>query len=330
MASLTDERNGGEHREPGRGRWAEVPPDIPAPGWKDVALRLRERIGADRVSLVAAGIAFYGLLALVPALTAVMALSGAFVEPDEVVAQIDALSGVLPGEVVAIVEDQAIAVAGSAPQGLGLAAGAGLLFALYSASRGVASLIQGLNIAYDEREERGFLRLAATTLALTLVLILGLVIGLGVTVAVPTALGLLEAGGAGATLATVAVWAGLVLLTMLGLAVLYRFGPSRRSPEWAWVSPGAVAGCFGWILASAGFAFYVANFGAYNESFGALGGVIVLLLWFWISAFVVLMGAELNAELEAQTRKDTTVGPDAPMGRRGATKADRPGRAAGM
>ena len=131
------------------------------------------------------------------------------------------------------------------------------------------------------------------------------------------------------TLITLGFWGALLALTMFGLSLLYRYAPSRDEPEWKWASVGAIVGCLLWIVASAGFAFYVSNFGSYNESFGTLAGVIVLLMWFWISAFIILLGAELNAELEAQTRADTTQGRDQPMGLRDAEKADNLGEATG-
>ena len=147
--------------------------------------------------------------------------------------------------------------------------------------------------------------------------------------ALPVALSLVDLGGYFELFLTAGLWIALVLLTMFGLSVLYRYATSRDHPEWAWASVGAVIGCLLWIVASASFAFYVGNFGSYNESFGTLAGVIVLLMWFWISAFIILLGAELNAEMEAQTRKDTTVGKDLPMGRRDAVKADNLGEAEG-
>ncbi|WP_108482830.1 YihY/virulence factor BrkB family protein [Oceaniglobus ichthyenteri] len=311
-----------------RGRNAETPVGIPAIGFKDVAFRVKDEIADDRVGLLAAGVAFYGLLALFPAITALIAISGLLVEPSQIVAQMEQLSGLVPQEVLTIVTDQASEVAGSRSGGLGLAAIFGLLLALYSASKGMGSLIQGLNVAYDEEEKRGFFKLKLVTLGLTLLLILGLLIGLGATLAVPAVLAFLDMGPLVATIITAVPWIGLVFLTIFGLSALYRYGPSRDEPEWKWASAGAITGCVMWIVASAGFAFYVSNFGSYNESFGTLAGVIVLLMWFWISAFIILLGAELNAELEAQTRHDTTVGEDKPMGTREAVKADNLGEAA--
>lgn len=310
-----------------RGRYAETPTDIPALGWKDIAFRVKDEIAADRVGLIAAGVAFYGLLALFPAITALVAISGLLVEPSQIVDQLESLSGLMPDEVITIVTKQATAVAGSRDGGLGLAALFGILVALYSASKGMASLIEGINVAYDEEEKRGFIRLKLVTFALTLFLMIGLLIALMATLGLPAILAVLELGAVFEFLMTASLWIGLFCLTVFGLSVLYRYAPSRDEPEWKWASPGAVISCLIWVVASAGFAFYVGNFGSYNESFGTLAGVIVLLMWFWISAFIIFLGAELNAEMEAQTRADTTKGPDAPMGSRDAVKADTLGEA---
>lgn len=311
-----------------RGRNAETPAEIPAAGWKDIAFRLKDEIAEDRVGLIAAGIAFYGLLALFPAITAIIAISGLMVEPSAIVEQMRELSGVMPQEVITIITKQATAVAGSREGGLGLAAALGILIALYSASKGMASLIQGMNVAYDEEEERGFIKLKLITFALTIVLMIGLLVALLSMLGLPAVLAFVDLGTVVETVITICFWVALLALTILGLSVLYRYAPSRDEPEWKWASMGAVAACVLWIVASAGFAFYVSNFGSYNESFGTLAGVVVLLMWFWISAFVILLGAELNAELEAQTRADTTQGHDQPMGARDAQKADNLGEAA--
>jgi membrane protein len=189
----------------------------------------------------------------------------------------------------------------------------------------MGSLMEGMNVAYDEQEERGFIRLKLETLGLTLFLIFGLLTCMTVMTATPVLLQMLDLGAMAETLSTLVIIAALFVLTLIGLAVLYRYGPSRDTPEIKWSSPGALAACVLWIVGSAGFAFYVANFGSYNESFGALGGVVILLMWLWISAYVIILGAELNAEMEAQTRHDTTVGDNMPMGERDAQKADRLG-----
>ena len=310
-----------------RGRRADAPTGIPAKGWKDVALRVWGEIGKDHVGLIAAGVAFYGLLAIFPGIAAAMAIAGLVTEPQQIVDQLQQVSQVLPQEAATIIVDQAAAVAGSEEGGLGLAAIVGILLAIYSASKGMSSLMEGLNVAYDEEEKRGIVHRTIDTLWLTLMLILGLLIGLGSTIVLPAVLGILGLGDTLEWVVSFARWPILLVLTLLGLAVLYRFGPSRDHPQWSWLTPGAAVATVLWVIGSAGFAFYVSNFASYNETFGALGGAIILLMWLWLSAYIVLIGAELNSEMEAQTRKDTTVGPDQPMGTRGARKADRLGEA---
>ncbi|MFD1881349.1 YihY/virulence factor BrkB family protein [Paracoccus pacificus] len=308
-----------------RGRQAESPTDIPAEGWKDIALRVKSELADDHVGLIAAGVAFYALLAIFPALTALMALGGLVLEPSEVTAQLDKLTNVMPQEAAQIILDQAVSVAGSREGGLGLAFIVGLLLAIYSASKGMGSLMEGLNVAYDEEETRGFISKTLWTLGLTVFLILGLILGLLATLALPAVLNLIALPDWLETGMGLARWVILALMTVFGLAVIYRYGPSRDDAEWKWLSPGAVAACLIWVIASVGFSIYVSNFGSYNETFGSMAGVIILLMWLWISAFIILMGAELNAEIEAQTAHDTTVGPDEPMGERDAEKADRLG-----
>jgi len=284
-----------------RGRQATSPHQIPIKGWKDIFLRLKDEVAQDRVGLVAAGVAFYGLLALFPAITAILAIGGLLVEPSQIIAQLESLAGFVPEAAMTIIIDQATSVAGSREGGLGLAALVGILLALYSASKGMGSLIEGMNVAYDEQESRGFIRLKLETLGLTLFLIFGLLVAMTAMIAVPLILQTLKVGALAGALGSVVVIASLLALTLVGLAVVYRFGPSREMPELKWISPGAVTACLLWFAGSVGFAFYVGNFASYNESFGALGGVVILLMWLWISSYVIILGAELNSEIEAQT-----------------------------
>ncbi|MGR3550851.1 YihY/virulence factor BrkB family protein [Pseudooceanicola sp.] len=311
-----------------RGRYAETPRAIPAKGWKDIAFRVKDEMGSDHVGLIAAGVAFYALLAIFPAITALMALAGLAMEPAEVTLQLKTFTAMIPKEAAQIILDQAVAVTGSEETGLGLAFVLGLLLAIYSSSKGMGSLIEGLNVAYDESEQRGFIKKMFTTLTLTLFLIVGLLMGLAASLAVPAVLGFVTLPSWLETTVALSGWVILAALTVFGLAVLYRYGPCRTNAQWKWLSPGALAASLIWIIASLGFSIYVSNFGSYNESFGSMAGVIILLMWLWISAFIVLLGAELNSEIEAQTRYDTTVGPGEPMGERGAVKADTLGRSA--
>jgi len=309
-----------------RGRNADSPTRIPTSGWKDILLRVKDQIGKDHVGLIAAGVAYYGLLALFPAITALMALAGLALDPGEVTDQIESLATLIPEKAADIIQSQAVAVAGSQNTGLGLALVLGLGLALFSAARGMGSLIEGLNVVYDEEEKRGFIKLMLVKLGLTLLLIVGLIAGLGGTLAVPAVLAFVELPGWLETVLGLARWLILGVLTLGGLAALYRWGPSREEARWKWLTPGTAVACALWLIGSVALSLYVSNFGSYNETFGSMAGVIVLLIWLWLSAYVVLLGGELNAEIEAQTTRDTTTGPDAPMGERGATKADRLGK----
>ena len=306
-----------------RGGLAERPSAIPRPGWRQVLGRVWRALNTDHVGLIAAGVAFYGLLALFPAITASMALGGLVLEPPRVTEQLQSFAGVLPQEAAEIVLGQARDVAGQ-QRGLGLAALLGIVLALWSASRGVASLVEGLNVAYGERETRGFFKRTAIILALTVCMIVGLIAGLGAALVLPTIFAIVDLGVTAEILLRGARWLLLMAMTILGLSILYRFGPDRRGAKWRWLTPGSVTACGLWLAASIGFSVYVSNFGSYNESFGALAGVVILLMWLWLSAYAVLIGAALNAEAEMQTRVDTTAGPDRPMGRRGAHVADTP------
>lgn len=288
-------------------------------------LRVYGRIMEDNIGLIAAGVAFYGLMGLFPGIAALMAIGGLMLEPSVVATEIQQLVAILPTEAAQIIIDQATEVAGSHEGGLGLAVIIGLATALYSSSRGVASLIQGINVAYGERETRGFLSVLAMTLVLTLFLIIGLVVTVAAIIALPIVIGFLPLGALAEDLVLILRWPIVTGMVILALAVLYRWGPCRNPPKWRWATPGAVLACLLWILGTFGFGFYVGNFGSYNETFGTLGGVVILMLWMWLSAFIVLLGAEFDAEMEAQTRKDSTIGPPRPMGQRGATKADELG-----
>ncbi|WP_299851526.1 YihY/virulence factor BrkB family protein [uncultured Roseovarius sp.] len=309
-----------------RGRQATSPTKIPQAGWIDILWRVKSRVSDDRISLLAAGIAFYALLALFPAIAALLAIGGLVMDPPQIIEQMTRFAGVVPSDVISIIEDQATAVTGSSDTGLGLTLVVSVALALWSSSRGMASLVQGLNIVYEEHEKRGYFILNIQILILTLLLILGFLIGIAAIVVLPAVLHYVTLGNVGEILIGVLRWVLLIAMTMFGLAIIFRYGPSRSNAKWRWVSPGAVLGCLFWIIASVAFTFYVTRFSTYNESFGAIGGVIVLTLWLWISAFVIMLGAELNAEIEAQTKKDSTAGPPEPMGKRGAFKADNLGK----
>ncbi|MGH6899966.1 MAG: YihY/virulence factor BrkB family protein [Geminicoccaceae bacterium] len=307
-----------------RGRQADRPFQIPRAGWRDILLRTKNEISADHLSLIAAGVGFYGLLALFPAIAATIAIWGLAFDPQQIEPQIAAVSGLLPEQAAAIVTDQARKVAASGG-GLGLAAAGGILLTLYSASKGMKALIEGLNIIYDEEEKRGFIKLNLTALGLTLGVIVGMTLAIGLIVLVPVVLQVLGLGSVVNALVTLLRWPILFVGALLILAALYRYAPSRAAARWRWVGWGAALATLIWVIGSIAFSIYVRNFGSYNETYGSIGAVIVLLMWVWLSAFVVLLGAELNSEMELQTERDSTTGPPQPRGRRGAHVADEVG-----
>jgi membrane protein len=294
-------------------------------GWHDLwqtARRVVERTGRDRIGLVAAGVAFFALLALFPGITALVALAGLILDPSDIVDPLENGTTALPPAAREILLGQVREVAGGASAGLNLAALAGLALAVYSASRGVANLIAGLNVAYEEDEARGFLVLLAQAVLLTLFLLVMLSLVLAFFAVLPAVLSWVGDMPALSAAVGVARWPLLLLIGALIFATLYRYGPSRRAARWRWLAPGSLLACALWIAGTAAFGWYVETLGTYAETFGALAGVVVLLLWLWLSAFSILLGAVVDAELEHQTRRDSTVGPDRPMGRRGAVKAD--------
>ena len=305
-----------------RGRQAKNPVQIPFSGWKDILFRVATELVEDRISLIAAGIAFFTLLAIFPAITALMAIAGLVVEPVEVARKLQLITNFVPKDAADIILKQAKSVAGSQQGGLGLALVLGLSLSLYSASRSMASLVQGLNVAYDEKEKRSFFKVILVTLALTLVMVVGFVFAVTAAIALPALFNILILPDWIQGILSIASWVLMALLVVTGLSIVYRFGPSRKEAKWQWLTTGAVTACILWLIASIGFSIYVSNFASYNETFGSIAGVIILLMWLWISSFIILLGAELNAEIEAQTKIDSTIGPKKPMGSRGATKAD--------
>jgi membrane protein len=308
-----------------RGREAEQPGQVPLRGWKDVAIRLKRQLQEDDVPLLAAGVAFFALLALVPSLVALVSIYGLIADPADVQSSVDDALRAAPTEVQELVSSQLESVVNSEPSGLRLGVVVGLALALWSASSGMKHLMGALTLAYDETEDRKFLRLRGLALALTL----GGVVVLALAVAGMVAPNALDDSGAAGTVRLVLQvlrWPVLGLVAMVTLSLLYRWGPDRNAPRFRWTSPGAVLATLVWVAASIGFSIYTANFGSYNETYGALGAIVVVMLWLYITAYVIILGAELNCELERQTVVDTTSGPVQPLGERGAYAADTLGR----
>lgn len=318
---MTDAAHTPDRKAPGHR--AHGPGEIPAQGWKSILLRVWKMLGLDHVSVVAAGVAFFGLLAIFPSVTAVISIAGLVLSPATVQDQITGLAAMLPQNAAEIIQAQAQQVVQGSDTGAGLTALFSILLALYGASKGVRTLMDGMNIAYEEEEKRNIVVLYAVSLGLTVMLVVGLIAALGISLALPAFFALFGAPAWLETLLTWARWPILGLFAVLGLSLLYRWGPSRADARWRWISPGAVLATLLWVLGTGAFTLYASNFGSYNQTYGALGGVIALLTWLWLSAYIVLLGAELNSEMEHQTAKDTTTGAPEPMGERGAVQADR-------
>ena len=314
--------------EPGRGRRADMPTGIPWRGWKDVFWRTVEEISADRLLLIAGGVVFYGLLATVPAITALVSMYGIFTPASTINAQLSFLADVMPAGAYQLISDQIVRIAGNSDGKLTLAFILGLGIALWSANAGVKAIFDALNVVYDEDEKRGWIKLNAISLAFTFAGVVVLILILGAVVALPLVLAFVGfAAQQQAGWLPLLRWPVMFALVVLGLSVLYRHGPSRRHAKWRWVSVGSVFAALTWIAVSVAFSWYLSKFADYNATYGSLGAVIGLMMWMWISTAVVLIGAELNSEIEHQTARDSTTGAAKPLGTRGAVMADTVGAA---
>lgn len=304
------------------GEQAETPRQIPPRGWWQVAKRAWQQASADQISILAGGVAFFAFLALFPAVIAALTLYGLVADPAQVAQQMQSFSSALPASSQQFITDQLISVTRAGGGALTIGLVVSLLLALWSASSGTSNLMSAVNVAYDEKETRGFVKLRALALGLTIGAIVFMLLALVLVAVVPVVLGQLGLGGIGQLVAQVLRWVLLVGVVLVGLAVIYRLAPDRNGAQFRWVSPGALVATLLWIIGSVAFSIYISNFGNYNATYGALAGVIVLLLWLFLTSYIVLLGAEINSESERQTDRDTTIGDPAPMGERGATAAD--------
>ena len=309
----------------GRGRSAKKPSDIPARGWKDILLRVYRGISDDRILANAAAVTFYALLALFPAVAALVSIYGLFADPASIQQQLNSVSGVLPGGAVDVIRDQLNRLT-TQPRGtLGISFFVGLVISLWSANGGIKAMFDALNVVYEEREERSFVKLNAITLAFTVAMIAFVVVAMACIVALPVALAYLP-GFIGLVL-NIIRWPVMLALIALALAFIYRYGPSREEPKWRWLTWGSAFAALAWLGFSAIFSFYAANFGTFNKTYGSLGAVIGFMTWMWLSVAVILIGGKLNAEMEHQTARDSTQGAPKPMGARRAKMADTVGPA---
>lgn len=307
--------------EADRGRKAETPSEIPAKGWKDIGLRVFREFSNDRILLVAAGVTFYAILALFPAIGALVSIYGLIADPQTINAQLTNLQGVMPSGALDIIGEQVKRIASKGGGTLGFTAVFGILLSIWSANGGVKAIFDALNIVYDEKEKRNFLWLNLRSLAFTAGALLFVILALIAIVVVPAALNILNLGSM-EWLIGLLRWPVLLFVVLGSLALLYRYGPSRDKAQWRWVTWGSAIAALLWLVVSALFSWYVSNFGKYNETYGSLGAAIGFMTWVWISTTVVLLGAEINAEMEHQTAKDTTTGKPEPLGARKAKVAD--------
>lgn len=309
---------------PGHGREADAPQDIPPRGWRDILIRTWKEFQDDRIPLVSAGVTFYVLLSLFPALGAFVALYGLFADVADAQRHLQVLAFVLPGDGLRFLGEQMVRMAAAGEGGLSLAFATGLLLSIWSANGAMKAVFTALNVAYDEAETRTFLAKTLTPLAFTLGF-LAFAFGGIFAVAAPAAVEPVL-GAATARMLRWLTWPVLIVLLGLGLALLYRFGPSRNPARWRWVSWGSGAAVLLWLAMSAGFSVYLANFANYDKTYGPLGAAVGFMMWVYLSTQVILLGAELNSEIEHQTARDTTVGPPQPLGERGAVMADTVGK----
>jgi membrane protein len=311
----------------GRGRRSSNPFQIPWAGWKDILWRTYQQINDDRLLATAAGVVFFGLLAVFPAITALVSSYGLFADASTIGANLQTLAVMLPQGSFQIVQDQIARVLSKGDTTLGATFLFGLGLAIWSANAGVKAVIEALNVVYGEREKRGFFRLNLLSLALTTGGIMAVMVMAGAVVALPLVLDHLGLAPKSKTIVSLTRWPLMFVILLAALGVLYRFGPSRRAARWEWLGVGTLAAALLWIGGSALLSWYLSNFGNYDATYGSLGAAIGLMMWMWMSAVIVLCGAELNSEIEHQTARDTTVGRPKPLGARGAVMADTLGPA---
>jgi membrane protein len=329
-ARSTDEPRALQHArawQGGRGREASSPWQIPWRGWRDIALRIYDEIGKDRLTSVAAGVAFFALLAIFPAITALVSSYGLFADVNTIGDHLATLAALMPESGFQIVRDQVALIASKGGGKLTAGFMFGLGLALWSANAGMKAIFDALNVIYEEDEKRSFIMLNLMSLAFTVGALVFVLVAVGAVVVFPLLLAFFGIERVNPLLISLLRWPLLFAAIIFGLSMLYRYGPSRRNAEWRWVSVGSVFAAVTWVAGSAAFSYYLSHFANYDATYGSLGAVIGLMMWMWLSAIVILVGAEINAEIEHQTARDSTIGREKPLGARGAAMADTVGEA---
>jgi membrane protein len=316
------EENHNAQHDRHRGRFATRPSEIPAKGWKDILLRIYHRLTVDRILLVAAGVTFYLILAVFPGTAALVSIYGLFVNPNTMVSHLDIVASIAPGGAIDVLGEQLTRLGQQPGATLGISFLVSIAFSLWTATSGVKAIFDGLNVAYGEVEKRSFIKLTAIALIFTIGTIVFVLLLLAAVVALPIALNYIPLPGLTSLGLKIARWPIVFVVTISALSIFYRYGPSRVAAKWRWVTWGSASATLLWLIASILFSWYVANFGNYNKTYGSLGAVIGFMTWIWLSIIVIQLGAELNAEIEHQTARQSMEGPSRPLGARGAKMAD--------
>ena len=256
-------------------------------------------------------------------MAALVSVYGLVANSADVANSVQSLSGMLPPSTVELIGDGLQQLVSASGKSLGLGAVIGMAIALWSGVRGMTGIMSALNIAYGQPEGRGFIRFNTTALVLTVVVAIGGLIALALVAGLPVVLSSAGGRSTGRWIGLIVEWPLLVVFVMGMMALIYRYGPDRRSPKWKWASPGVIVAATLWIFGSILLTVYLSHFGSYNKTYGSLGAPLALLTWMWLSVFVVLFGAEINGEAERQTRQDTTAGAPLPRGRGDAERADK-------
>ncbi|MDQ3937756.1 MAG: YihY/virulence factor BrkB family protein [Chloroflexota bacterium] len=305
------------------GREAEKPTDIPGRGWKAIIKRVKVGLKNNHTSLLAAGVAFKSLLALFPSIVAVVTIWGLVASPQEITRQVAGFTSALPRDAANLLERQMSQVASTSTRTLSIALAVSVLLALWSASGGMTGLMEACTAAYDEVDTRRFPVKRGIALLLTVGAVVFVLLSLALIAVLPAVLGSIGLASRAETIINIGKWVLLAVLVMAAVAVVFKYAPDRERALMRWVTPGAVIATVLWLIGSALFTVYVNNLGKFGETYGSFAGIVVLMLWLFLTAYVVLLGAQINAEIERQTATDTTVGNARSMGQRGARPADR-------
>jgi membrane protein len=306
------------------GRAAHTPIALPIRAWREILVRAWNKTGTDNIGLLAAGVAFYAFLSIVPLLGALVMTYGLIADPGTIAGHMRAIISVVPKDAAKLILDQLVSLVTTASSKKGIGLLVALLIAIYGATRASGAIMTALNVVYEEPERRGFIKTTIISIVLILGAVLVGIVGLLAASALALVGRFVEGLGPGAALViNLTTWAVAALLASTGIGATYRYGPSRHDARWQWLTAGSALATFLWLIATVGFGAYASTLGNYNATYGSLGAVVVLLMWLWVSAYAILLGAVINAEAERQTAQDTTTGDPKPLGQRGATVADQ-------